>query len=272
VTAFFRAERRRQPPGNVGINLASRLSRGLVGAWLPVGGGYLDCTPAQNHAFVRNAGGGPIPIGGPANGAAFEFPTVGFHWRAGSSTPAATSAGFSAAIWIRLPASLVAFGQHLTRDPGSGTDWALFTDNVSRRLAYGFNGGVTHAATSTVDADTWNLWHISIDSAGNSAWYTNGVPNGTATGRTIRTATGMLRFNERNDGASASGTSIGRVYLWNRATSAEEARMLFRNEWGLFAPETVFYSPPPTGVVISAVTATEITETEARPRYTIDFP
>lgn len=61
---------------------------------------------------------------------------------------------------------------------------------------------------------------------------------------------------------------------WARMLSAAELREFRAAPYALLKPRETpaFYSLPPTGVLISAVTATGITSTGATPRYTIDFP
>jgi hypothetical protein len=143
-------------------------------------------------------------------------------------------------------------------------------------------GGVFAFPTVPLVSGEWYAMITSHDQS-TGAYYIAVKPFGG--GAVTRATANNTAASSVSDGISSVGTSRkDYAGTWNGAIALAyasfewvpeaNAAVLLENPWQIFRPlETpIFYSLPPAGVTISAVTAFDITATGATPRYTIDFP
>lgn len=147
----------------------------------------------------------------------------------------------------------------LVRSSGSG-----FVENVA-------TSGITVGVPTTVEVTK------GADLSNTPSFFIGGAAVGSSTSGVTGTATGTaaaLRVGRRADGAVQMDGFTEYVAGFASILSADALREFRLAPYALLQQrETrITYSLPPTGVVISAVTATGITATGATPRYTIDFP
>ena len=238
-----------QPTQRPRVNDAHPLARDLVFAAVPVPGGYWDASPYANHALQRT--GNANAALNVAGGSGYAFTTSDHFTTLGtSSTPVLSTAnGFSMALWVNFstgtPTSYGAvFGRNgTTGATHAGGDWNVSHRDSERHLVLTRSGAELAASTTAVSGGLWYLWHLSVSAAGAFQWWLSGpgaedtITRGSGTGCPIRTGAGVLHINAALTGSARSNSQVGRVYLWNRESTIADARLLYRDEWGLFAPQ-----------------------------------
>jgi hypothetical protein len=225
------ASQGRQPMAPAPIRLRDcGLTKGMTLAALPVPGGYKDISPNEcNSAAVTGA---PV-FGGPAGPGGFGYQfTTAQAMQLGGTSPALSAAGFSIAIWVKIPASPASYTSIFSQAAGSGTTaWALKIWDTKRVL---FSGSNTSDPNYAVDSN-WHLWHLVVLQTGASTWYVDGAAVVSRTGLTIPDGNGSIAVNSAAPYKSGSSNcAIGRAYIWGRPNSADEAARLFLDEWSIF--------------------------------------
>lgn len=238
-----------QPTQRPRVNDAHPLARDLVFAAVPVPGGYWDASPYANHALQRT--GNANAALNVAGGSGYAFTTSDHFTTLGtSSTPVLSTAnGFSMALWVNFstgtPTSYGAvFGRNgTTGATHAGGDWSVTHKGSTRALVLTRSGAELASASGAVSGGEWALWHLSVSAAGAFQWWLTAqtaedtITRGSGTGCPIRTGAGVLHINAALTGSTRSNSQVGRVYLWNRESTIADARFLYRDEWGLFAPQ-----------------------------------
>lgn len=209
---------------------SSALARGLIAAWYAHPAGYID---GLGNNVILPASTRPQLVPGRRGQSLAYTHEIGYGLVGGARTRVPTSA-ITVAMWMRFASIPYSYAPVITRAAGAGTDWEIGADAATKKLYYGYNGGAIFVSSSVVADTDWHLWVMTIDPAGNGAWYTDGAANGTGSGKSLRTATGNIYLGTRSDGASANHT-IGSVAIWDRALSHAEVLQYRRDEWQVYA-------------------------------------
>lgn len=285
--AFFinRERWRRQPSRPVSIDQTHPLARSLRFFFVFVGGVPIDLATwmigtRNGSAAIQGsgipAGGGTVAKLASASSDFYEFAHRA-EWEILTEITLAWRGRINSGSAFRH-----FVGKH-TGGGGTNCPYDFRTDNAaSPKISLVRSSGATFSqfdsigtiplnAVATVEATK------GADLGVTPTFYINGADAGSTTSGVSGTATGSaatLRIGRRADGAVQMDGFTEYVVGWGQILSADALREFRQAPYALLRPrETpVFYSLPPTGVVISAVTAFDITASAATPRYTIDFP
>ena len=206
------------------------LWRGCVGAWAPLlgpsGTTLRDNSGYGNHGTLVNFGTASENYWAINNGIiGVDCDQGALSGRIETSYDYGflTASTFSVSIRVRMPATILTFGQIIgQRQDATNYEWSMraTTSNVYNVIfAFGSVSGATTLVANTeyVLAFTFNKGAVSL--------YVNGVLDGTGT-QSITSKTGDLVIGDRNDGGGPSDILFHEASIHNRILAESEIRLL----------------------------------------------
>jgi hypothetical protein len=208
----------------------SRLRAGLVGHWIGGGSGltWFDRSGYNNHGTLT---GGPLWTlgeGGKRNALSFDGTDDYVQISRASGLFDFTNEIKTLSLWIRPNVNNI--NQTLLgKGVDANTGWELIVLS-SGLVAYTNNGGAFSDCQSTTVVPTTSWTHVALTVDGTTErLYINGRQEDTGTTNNITNTTTDLFIGQRETNGLRFNGLIDDVRIWNRALSAAEITLLFKD-------------------------------------------